>query len=175
MWCRFLERFDFSILSKFSVWFKLTLLLVVGVVAVFVLAKLSWAWIVPKIFPNMVGKGWLPESLTYFQILKLFLFFGFLNLNSFTKEFHLIWKEYFESLRIRLMADLLTSIIFLIVVGFLVFISWNWVMADVFSKAVAYNLIPSYLSFWNSILLVFLCWFIGLTGRNFFNIFENKK
>ena len=174
---KLIEWFDWllEMMEVFVFWFKIGLLFIAFVIGVFVFAKFSWGWIVPKIFPNMVGKGWLPESLTCIQILKLFLFFGFLNLSSFTKNLNLVWKEYFESTVMKLVVDWLISVIFLIITGFLVFISWNWVIADVFSNAVVYNLVPSNLSFWNSILLVFLCRILGLTGRSAINIFENEK
>ena len=175
MWHRFLEWFDFSALSKFFVLFRLMLLLMAYVVVVFVLMKFSWAWIIPKIFPNMVKEGWLPESLTLFQLFKLMLFFCFLKLGSCNKNLKIIWREFFENQVMRLVVDLLISVIFWIITGFLVFISWNWVISDVFSNAVIYGLVPSYLSVWDSILLVFLLWLIGITGRNIVNIFEDKK
>jgi len=172
-----LDRFGLLIetMEVFIFWFKMGFLLIVFVVVMFVLAKFSWIWIVPKIFPNMVEKEWLPGTLTYLQIFKLSLFFGFLNMNLYFKNLAIMFKESFENLNVRLVVSLLTSVIFLIVAGCLVFISWKWVVLDIFSKAVACNFLPSYLSLWNSILLVFLCQIIGLTGRSASNIFEDKK
>lgn len=129
---------------------------------------LVWGWIVPQIFPSAVEQGVLPSSLTIVQALKLSILFNVLGLTgaSSSKSKKHTYGSFGERVFVNVIAFIImlpTWAILVVISGFFISIVWNWVIPDVFSGAVAMNLLPANLSLWHAILLSLLFSVLGLS------------
>lgn len=118
---------------------------------------IGWNWFVSEIFLSAVELGVLPASLTILQAIKLVLLLFIFSVPS-------------AVLVVKLDEFCLKSLFFVITIvitGLLIFILWSWIILDVFSGAVAYNLVPSEISFKNSIAVATLCAVFGRIFRIF--------
>lgn len=148
----------------------LALAAILVVVSAFV-TTLVWGWIVPQIFPSAVEQGALPSSLTLVQALKLSILFSFLGITgaSASKSKKHTYDSFGERLFVNIIAFIIMLPIWAILVaisGFFISIVWRWVIPDVFSGAVAMNLLPANLSLWHAILLSLLFSVLGLSGHH---------
>jgi hypothetical protein len=136
------------------------------------ITTLVWGWIVPLVFSGAVEIGALPASLTLVQALKLSVLFSLLGLTGATTRSSSKRTTKLDGCGEYILYSVIAFAIFIpswaiitVISGFLISIIWGWVVPDVFSGAVAMNLLPAQLSLWHAILLSFLFSVLGLSSH----------
>lgn len=177
-----MDKHGFNVTSKKSCLGLLASVVILVVISTLV-TTIMWGWIVPRVLPGAVDQGVLPESVTFFQAIKMSILisvFGLISLSSVTindkKE------SYYKSFKERILTWIAAFILFLPILivsiavsGFIISIIWGWVVPDVFSGAVALKLLPANLSLWHSILLSFLFSILGLSSHRPIKRSSDKK
>ena len=149
----------------------LALVAIITIVMAFIIT-LVWGWVVPQVFPGAVEANALPASLTLIQALKLSILFSILGLTgasaSISSKSSTSTSGCGETIFVSLIAFVIMLPIWAIVAvisGFFVSLVWGWVIPDVFSGAVAQNLLPATLSLWHAIMLSILFSVLGLSSH----------
>ncbi|KKQ91741.1 MAG: hypothetical protein UU16_C0001G0001 [Candidatus Woesebacteria bacterium GW2011_GWA2_40_7] len=148
----------------------IALVVILVVVSAFI-TTLVWGWVVPQVFPTAIANGLLPASLSLVQAFKLSILFGILGLTGASASSSSSKTSYSgcgERVAVAAIAFLIWIPLAAIVIAFsawLVTLAWGWVVPDVFSGAVAQQLIPATLGFWHAVMLNILFSVLGLSSH----------
>ena len=148
----------------------ITLIVIMVVVSAFIVT-LVWGWVVPQVFSVAVEKGMLPASLSILQAFKLSILFGILGLSGASSSSS-VKKTTYDGCGERIAVAVISFLIWIPIAAIVIVFSawlgplgWGWKIPDVFSGAVAQNLLPTTLSFWHAVLLNVLFSVLGLSSH----------